>query len=169
MRINSQTTNEALWLAGNTSSSGSIVFGANADTRLHRGPWAGMLQTPGDFMLEHMHSNTIPTVAASTGAGTSPTISITGTDHAFEVTLTQGNPTATGVIFTVFFQEDWVMAPHVALAPANANAAALSGTSAVYVSTDSVSMSLHSGSTGLVAGTQYKWKFVVGPGSIAII
>lgn len=45
---------------------------------------------------------TVPTVAASTGAGTSPTITVVGTGTAGKVTLTTGTtPAASGAIFTL--------------------------------------------------------------------
>lgn len=47
-------------------------------------------------------NQTVPTVAASTGAGTSPTISVVGTGTSGVVTLTTGTtPTASATIFTL--------------------------------------------------------------------
>jgi hypothetical protein len=47
-------------------------------------------------------NQTVPTVAANTGAGTSPTIAIVGTGTSGNVTLTTGTtPAASGIIFTL--------------------------------------------------------------------
>lgn len=159
--ISGGTNNYGIWFgANNASGAAGIVFGASGDTMLYR-KTTNQLLTPGDWSARHYFCSSTPTIAAGAGAGTAPTISITGTDHGFSVTLTQGNPTATGTVFTVTFGATWTtLAPSFACSPGNANAAALSGTSLPYISAVSTTvLTFTSGSVALVAGTQYIWRF----------
>lgn len=164
IKLDGQNTGvRGIWFrTNNTDTTGGIVWGLSSDASLYRNS-AGVLQTPGDLRLDHLRCIRVPTIAAGAGAGTAPTIAITGTDMGFTITLTQGNPTATGVICTVTFGKTWTVAPRAGISPGNANAAALSGTSAPFVTTTATTLVLNSGSTGLVAGTQYSWHFVTGP------
>lgn len=109
----------------------------------------------------HFRCSSIPTIAAGAGAGTTPTISITGSDQGFSVTLTVGTPSATGNIFTVTFGKTWdTAAPSVTFSAGNANAAALSGTSAPYIlDPTTTTMVFVSGSVALTAATTYIWRF----------
>ena len=65
-----------------------------------------------------------PTIAAGTGAGTSPAISISGTDLSGYITLTTGtSPVDSAVVATVTFNTPYSSAPkYVAISPANAKA-----------------------------------------------
>lgn len=99
-----------------------------------------------------------PTIAAQTGAGTGPAVSITGTDLAHIVSVTTGTgPAASANIVTVTFSvyRNHNVAP--TFSPVNANAAALTGTSAIYVNTaGSVSYTLVA-NAALAASTTYLW------------
>jgi hypothetical protein len=102
---------------------------------------------------------------AGTGAGTTPTLSVSGTDVAGKITLTTGTtPAASATITTITFSSAYDVAPRVILTPANAAAAALSGTGQVFVNDASGTASLFvltSGSAALAASTQYIWYFMV--------
>jgi hypothetical protein len=103
-----------------------------------------------------------PTIAAGTGAGTSPTISITGSDMGGQITLTTGTlPTGGGTIFTVTFALAFSTAPYITFSAANANAAGLSGLTAVYATATTTTFLFTSDATGLTAATQYIWAYDV--------
>jgi len=119
--------------------------------------------TLGITAVKHLVGNsTAPTIAAGAGAGTSPTISIIGTDLAGQVTLTTGTlPTGGAVVFTVTFNAAFTAAPYVNFSPVNSNAAALSGLTMVYVTSTMTTFVFTVGATGLVAATQYIWNYTV--------
>jgi len=100
-----------------------------------------------------------PTIAVGTGAGTSPTVSISGTDLAFKITLTTGTlPTASATVCTVTFNTAYGASPHPHLTPASANTALLSGVTMVWPSATTTTYVLNSGTTGLTAATTYVWE-----------
>ena len=69
-------------------------------------------------------SGSAPGIAGGTGAGTTPTVSITGTDLAGLITVTtDADPIASGVFCTVTFATAFSSAPYVIITPANSNAA----------------------------------------------
>jgi len=105
-----------------------------------------------------------PTIAAGAGAGTGPTISVTGTDLAGYITITTGTlPTLSAAIATITFALPYSSAPRtVQITPAGPNSAALSGVSMVYVDQSNITPSsfpLTSGTTALTAATTYKWYY----------
>jgi hypothetical protein len=114
-----------------------------------------------------------PTIAAGTGAGTGPTISITGTDRAGVISLTAGtSPAGTlATIFTVTFSTAFATAPPVVIClPANQSVsaplinAAVTLTLGTFVpnSITTTQWSLSSNvQTTLVSGTQYLWYYFV--------
>lgn len=117
-------------------------------------------------------SNTTPTIAAGTGAGSGGTggsVSIAGTDVNGVVTVatpTGGTaPAASAVVATATFSAAYGSAPKVVLlAPANAAAAALSGNGAVFADAANLAttgFALSAGSTALAAGVTYKWFYHV--------
>lgn len=60
-----------------------------------------------------------PTIAAGVGAGTGPSISISGTDCAFKVTLTTGTGASVGVDYVVTFQNAFDAVPSCVSMPKN--------------------------------------------------
>lgn len=103
---------------------------------------------------------TAPTIAAGAGAGTSPTIAIAGHDTDFSITLTTGTtPTGSNaVIATATFGTAYTSAPYFQITSANANAASLmTAVLATYGTSTTTTFVLNSGTTGLVAATQYIW------------
>ncbi len=108
-----------------------------------------------------------PTVAAGTGAGTGPTISITGTDRAGLVSVTAGSGPAGGIakIFTVTFSTAFATAPPIVIVtPANQSAAGIASGNTPFVSnsTTTTKFDFNANSvTGLTNGTQYLWYYFV--------
>ena len=110
--------------------------------------------------------NTTPTVAAGAGAGTSPTISVAGTDSVHVVSLTTGtSPTTSAAVFTLTVSSAYAAAPKIVIiTPANAAAAALSGGARVFVdNTNNTTTTYRAdvGATGLAASTAYKWSVTI--------
>lgn len=111
-------------------------------------------------------SGTAPTIAAGTGAGTSPTVSITGTDLNGVVSVTTGTlPTLSGTVVTVTFNVAYASAPRdVIWIEANSNAALLSGVTKTFVNSAGITtttFAVTAGTTALTAATAYKWYYVV--------
>lgn len=104
-----------------------------------------------------------PSIAAGTGAGTTPTIAIAGNDTAGRITITTGTtPTAAATIVTITFNVAYGTAPYVALTPANANASALALTSRPFPgATTTTTFVLTAGSVALTASTQYIFNYHV--------
>jgi len=110
--------------------------------------------------------NTTPTIVAGTGAGTSPTVSLSGTDTNGVITVTTGtSPATSATIATITFSAARANAPKtVHIAPAEANAGALSGATQVVATAAGISttaFTLTSGSSALTASTTYKWYYWV--------
>ncbi len=111
-------------------------------------------------------TGTVSTISAGAGAGTGPTVSVTGTPHAGQITVTTGSaPTASATVATVTFASAFAATPQtVLLIPANANAAALTGNGAVYCDVANLTTAhflLSVGSSALAATTTYKWYFII--------
>ena len=105
-------------------------------------------------------TTTVPTIAAGTGAGTSPTVSVAGTDNSGQITVTAGSsPSAAATIATVTFASTYLNTPYVVISPANANAAALYSTTRVYATSSASAITLTAGSAALTASTQYIWNY----------
>jgi len=104
-------------------------------------------------------SSSAPTIAAGTGAGTSPTVSISGNDLIHKVTITTGtSPTASATVATITFNVAYGVAPKIILTPVNSAAAALNGTAQIYVDDASTTTTVYVikvGSGGLTASTTY--------------
>lgn len=109
-----------------------------------------------------------PTIAAGTGAGTSPTVTVTGNDRAGLISVATGTaPAASAVVATITSSTASGAAPKaVILTPAGPNAATLSGNGAVYLdsaSTTAAHFVLKVGSSALAASTTYLWHYQVVP------
>lgn len=106
------------------------------------------------------NGGTAPTIAAGTGAGTSPTIAITGVENSQVVTLTTTctvSCTGSAIVATVTLPLTCPTQAVPTITPGNLNAAQLSGSGQVYPTQTTNTYVLHSSSTGLVASTQYIW------------
>lgn len=107
---------------------------------------------------------TAPGIAAGTGAGTLPTVSISGTDLRGTITITTGTgPAASATVATITFNNAFAAVPGaVIITPAEPNAAALTGNAAVWEDVASrlaASFVLKVGSGGLQATTTYKFSY----------
>lgn len=103
-----------------------------------------------------------PSVSAGAGAGSSPTISVRGTDIAGEITLTTGTlPTLSATVLTLTFASAYGSTPFISVVPANAVTALLSGATMVFPTISTGALSLTSGLTALTAATTYKWDYIV--------
>lgn len=120
----------------------------------------------GNVSMRHLIGNSsTPGIAAGTGAGSSPTIGITGSDLSGTITLTSGTlPTLSATVATVTYNAAYGSQPRVVLTPVNSNAALLSGVTMVYINDASSSASsfvLTAGTTALSAATIYVWYYQV--------
>ena len=108
-------------------------------------------------------TSSTPSIAASSGAGTSPTVSIIGTNIGGLISVTEDVSGATGaVLVTVSYASlSYPTGSYVVLYPANAATAALTGSSAVYASGTTTAFTITTGSTALTASTVYAWNYVV--------
>jgi hypothetical protein len=110
-------------------------------------------------------NSTAPTKAAGTGAGTSPTITLdsSASDASGYLTVLTGTTPAgtAATIVTLTFSSTYATAPHIALTPHSATAAALGTTTQVWVDSTTGTLVLKSGSAGLTASTTYIWSYVV--------
>jgi hypothetical protein len=103
-----------------------------------------------------------PTIAAGTGAGTTPTVTVTGDHTSGYITVTTGSaplPSATVATITYASNHGNVRVS-IPLSPANSNAAALSGGGQVYVDLSESNGSafvVKVGGTQLAPRTQYSW------------
>lgn len=120
----------------------------------------------GHARLGHLiSSGSTPSIHAIGGLGSNPLLTLDGTDLAGTI-LAQPNTGTIGgsTIATVVFSNPFSKAPIIILTPGNSGAAALSGSSSVYVSQAGVAttgFSLWVNSTPLVAGKQYRWNYMV--------
>lgn len=106
-----------------------------------------------------------PSIAAGTGAGTSPSVSISGNDHSGTITITTGTfPQASQTIATMTLNAtvSWGSSIPV-LYPNNAAAAALSGNAQVMAQSTGTANQwvIVAGSTNLTASTTYVWHYHV--------
>lgn len=102
-------------------------------------------------------------ISAGSGAGGSPTISITGGDVAGKINLTTGSSaSAAATVATITFFQTYAAAPTVILTPGNSAAASLSGGKQVYVtSTSTTTFVISAGGTALDDTTAYVWFYHV--------
>lgn len=106
-----------------------------------------------------------PSVVAGTGAGTSPTVTLTNAhDTSFGLSVVTGSsPATSAVIATVTFSVPWPVVMHCTMQASNANAAGLGASARPYSSAGLSVGSTYptwivtSASGGLTASTTYTW------------
>ena len=117
--------------------------------------------------VKHLVGETAaPTIAAGTGAGTTPTVAIAGTDLGGYISVTTGTlPTLSAVVATITFNIAYASAPKaICLTPANSSAASLNGVNMVFIDQAGVTtttFAITAGTTALTAATAYKWYYQV--------
>lgn len=118
----------------------------------------------GDLFMRHYINNTgTPGSAGGTGAGTSPTITVAGTDQDGVITVTTGTtPSASATIVTITYAVAFPTNSFPTLTPANALTAALSGIGMVFSTGSTTNFIITSGTTALTGATTYKWYYHAG-------
>lgn len=117
----------------------------------------------GVLQADHFVGNsTAPTTAAGTGAGTSPTIALTGNDADGQISVTTGTgtPAANAAIVTATFHTAYGSAPRCVISPANSATDVLGAGLQVYPTSSTTTVVLNSGTTGLAASTAYIWNYI---------
>lgn len=109
-------------------------------------------------------NSSTPSIAGGTGAGTSPTLGISGTDQDGLIVITTGTVPAgsTATVVTVTFTSAFPNNTFIQLTPGNITTAALSGVTQVYATGSTTTFSIISNVTGLTAATVYSWFYHVG-------
>ena len=104
-----------------------------------------------------------PSAAPDVGAGSGGTAVAAGQDCNGQITVVTGTlPTGSNaLIATITPNSSFNATPFVVISPANANAAAIGGTSEVFIGGSSAAFNIVSGTVGLAAGTTYVWNYVV--------
>lgn len=105
-----------------------------------------------------------PSNTPGTGAGTGPTVTVTGDDMAGALSVLTGTgPSASATVVTITFNAPYTAAPAgVCLQSSNTAAAALTGNAQVFVSSlTQNTWVLTVGSTNLAATTTYTWTYHV--------
>jgi hypothetical protein len=146
--------------ATNTTAN-SIQLGNSSITKVNT---SGAITTSSDIIAKHLKGNSgALSIAASTGAGTSPSaLSVTGTDMSGVVTLTTGSsPTINAILATITYNSAFSTAPVVVITPANAATASLTSAQAVWVNINTGNFTINTNATALNASTIYKWNYVV--------
>lgn len=148
-------TNPGMVTTGTQTIAGSKTFTGNNVFSGSQTSISGIFGYPGT-----------PGIAAGAGAGTSPSLTIVGTNICGQIILTPGvTPTGTNaVVATITFVNGFgaTAAPVVMLTPGNAATALLSGVTMVYTTNPNLtSWTINSGTTALTTGTQYFWNYQV--------
>ena len=166
---------QATWdVRGNGTKPALKIVGAGSGTNYSEVSYqsnnstiTGWLKDNGDRGIRHVVGITsAPSISGGTGAGTSPTVSVSGTDIGGNISITTGtSPATSATVATITYNVAWTSTPStVVLTPANAAAAALTGNANVYVDVASNTSSvfvIKVGSTALAASTSYKFFYQV--------
>ena len=151
----------AIGQGSTNSTSNTIVLGNTSITKVST---SGAIVTTNGITAKHIKGNSgALSIAASTGAGTSPSaLSVTGTDMSGVVTLTTGSsPTINAILATITYNSAFSTAPVVVITPANAATASLTSAQAVWVNINTGNFTINTNATALNASTIYKWNYVV--------
>lgn len=154
-------TNAYTSFVGNPPAAGTNVtithayaFGVNGDAIFRS-----------NLYVSHVLQNSTPTIASGAGAGTSPTISISGGDQSGIITVTTGTtPTASATVATITYGSAYIYptASFPLLYPGNSVTAILSGLTMVYVTGNTTNFTITAGTSALAPATTYIWYYKVG-------
>jgi hypothetical protein len=114
--------------------------------------------------VKHLKGNSsTPVIQATIGAGNNAVVKITGTDMSGVIEVTVGDaPNANAVLATIQYSTEYSGAPVVIITPGNAATASLTGTTTVFVGSNTNSdFTLNTNATPLVSKTTYKWYYQV--------
>lgn len=122
-------------------------------------PSANVIVWTGNLVLAENN----PGIAAGTGSGTSPTISVAGSNNGGIITLTTGTSPAgsSATIATITFSQPFPTGIAILLTPGSLNAAQLSGTNSVWTTGTINNFTIKSGTAALAGATQYIWNYSV--------
>jgi len=151
----------AIGQGSSNATSNSVVLGNGSVTKVST---SGAIITTNDITAKHIKGNSgALSIAASTGAGTSPSgLTVTGTDMSGVVALTTGtSPSINAVLATITYNTAYATAPVVVITPANATTASLAATQAVWVNITTTGFTINTNATAVVSSTAYKWNYVV--------
>lgn len=126
--------------------------------------FAGAKTFAGNVSIPHIISTgSTPGIAAGAGAGTSPTISISGTDMAGTISLTAGTtPTAGQIIATITFATAYGAAPIVVMQPANQALNSATVFPTISVASGTTTFTFYTNNvTGVLGSTHYEWNYIV--------
>jgi hypothetical protein len=162
------TNPTSTWTLGYSGTSGAHSIALRAPVAITNAGANTTLTVAQANMITSSYSANLPTIAAGTGAGTTPTVAMVANSHTNGggFTVTAGTtPTASATVVTVTFNTATGTVPannvFCAVYPANVLTAALSGTAAVFVSSASSTASFVAtvGSTALTAAGAYAWTY----------
>lgn len=120
-------------------------------------------QPPNSSLTALNGTSGTPSIAAGAGAGTSPSVSVSGTNIGGLVTVTTGAiGVTTGIVATITYNSfTFSNDSYPILYPANAATALLSGTTMVYCTGTTNTFVITSGAAALTPATTYLWNFAV--------
>lgn len=147
-------------ITANTSLYASFRSDQNARAGVYAfyGSGTAPIYTNGNILGGAAH----PTFSTSTGAGSSPLLSISGSAISGQITLTTGSsPVAGTAILTGTYANAFPQNSFVTLTPGNAATAALGGTSAVWVGTSATAFTINANGTALGASQTYVWYYQI--------
>ena len=149
----SHTTIGNLALTGSQALSGSLVIDSGS-IRVA----SGSIFTP-----KVLGNTATPVMAAGTGAGSSPTINISGSDIAGNIrVLTGTSPAVKNDVVTITFASAYSSLPYVLVTPASySSSLALGGVSGTFVTASTTGFTLFSGDGALRGATAYTWSYHV--------
>jgi hypothetical protein len=102
-------------------------------------------------------SGATPTITAGSGAGTSPTVSISGNDITGTISITTGTSPAASTLATITFSTAYGTAPNVLLTPVGSVSASIQYN---LGSSSTTNFTLNTG-TAPAASTTYTYKYFV--------
>lgn len=156
------TTLQTLTEAMRINNAQRILVGTTTDDTFN------LVQVSGAVKMTHLVGGTsAPTIAPGPGAGTTPTISLTGNDLGGYISITTGAaPALAAQLALITFNIPYSAVPNsITLTPANVNAALLSGVTMVYVDQatgiTAANFQITSGATALTTLTTYQWYYKV--------
>jgi len=170
---NAGTNRKGFGLNYGSGNAGNITLGPLSDTGA-QGGYGGLTAytvSSGGPGMQCFGTSTIicsnssaPTIAAGSGAGSSPTVSILGGNAAGEITITTGSsPSASATVATITLTtgtKTYGSYLEPIIVPENANAAALTGAAALYCpQAGTTSWTISAGSTALAASTTYVYHY----------
>jgi hypothetical protein len=122
------------------------------------GSFAGEI---GTFAHVETDTSTSPTFSAGGNLGTSPTVSYSGTDVAFTLTVQPGSSGQSGTtVGTVTYTKAFAKPPAVVAIPQNSIAASVSGNLHVYAISTTTGFTIYTGGGNLTNLSASSWTFL---------